>query len=248
MRNAILNGNLNFPGNALFVKYPDKEVLIRRFYRAVWFNYLNNNETNALHWYQELGIRLYNDVVRRLSHHGWVVSNSLKGRKWASVILNTEKLLEFVNKDELDDVKAEYKYSKYLLGCSESTISTQVRQNGEIRYTGLVREGFRDAGNTQFGYDMNMLSKYENAVVKNLTKSMDKLRKQYPEMVSNSYDYDEVAKGIYGWHKQNDREIFTTGDSISDSRGRAISSSLDKVTNPISNKDFRSVLVITYPE
>ena len=248
MREFILDGDLPFPGEAIFEMYPAKEKDIRRFWKALWYNYLNDNETNGLRWYDELGIKLYNDLIRRLCHHGWVTSNSLPGRKWASVTLNNDKLLDFVTEDEIEDVKADYKYFKYLLGFEESTLSTSVRQNGDIKSTGLVREGFRDAGNSQFGFDMEMLSKYENAVVSNLTKSMDKIRHMYPEMRSTSSSYDKVAVGIYEWHKVNEREVFTTGDSISDSRGRAISSALGKVTNPISSKDFRSCLVITYDE
>ena len=248
MRNEILNGKLPFPGNALFEEYPEQEKDIRRFWKTIWYNYLNNNETNGLRWYEELGIKLYNDVIRRLSHHGWVVSNSLSGRKWASVVLNTDKLLEFVTEDELETVKAEYKYEMYILGLDDSTLSTAVRQNGETKYTGLERTGFRDAGSTQFGFDMSALSKYEDAVIKNLTKSMDKIRHLYPEMKSTISSYDEVSVGIYEWHKRNDLEVFTTGENINDSRGRAISSCLSKVANPIANKDFRSALIITYPE
>ena len=246
MREEILEGKLSFPGSVIFEKYPEQENDIKRFWKAVWYNYLNDNETNGLKWYDELGIKLYNDVIRRLCHHGWVTSHSLTGRKWASVELNKDKLLEYVTEDELEGIKAEYKYSKYLLGFDSATLCTSVRQNGEIKFTGLVRKGFRDAGNTQFGFDMKALAKYEDAVIKNLTKSMDKIRHMYPEMKSTSSSYDEVSTGIYEWHKDNELELFTTGDSISDSRGRAISSSLGKVTNPISSKDFRSALVITY--
>lgn len=248
MRDGILEGKLEFPGTALFDLYPDNEKDIVRFWQAVWHNYLNNSETNGLHWYDELGIKLYNDLVRRLSHHGWIESISLSGRKWASIKLNTEKLLEYVSLDELEDVKAERKYDRYLLGCEASTLSSDVRQNGETKYTGLVREGFMDAGNTEFGYDMAVMSKYKDAVVKNLVKSMDKIRKVYPEMATSSSSYDEVSTGIYEWHEVNALETFTTGNSIIDSRGRAISHSLRKVANPIGNKDFRSCLIITYPE
>lgn len=246
MRENILEGKLPFPGKALFEKYPKQEKLIRQFWKAVWFNYLNDNETNGLRWYDELGIKTYNDVVRRLSHHGWITSSSLTGRKWASVDLNTDKLLEIVSPDELEAVKTEYKYSKYLLGFESATLSTSVRQNGEVKETGLVREGFMKAGETQFGFDMDMLAKYEDAVIKNLTKSMDKIRHMYPEMKSSTSSYDSVSTGIYDWHKANPLEVFTTGENINDSRGRAISSALGKVTNPVSSKDFRSALVITY--
>ncbi len=248
MREMILDGKLEFPGTALFEKYPDQEDDINRFWKAVWSNYLNNNETNGLRWYDELGIKLYNDLVRRLSHHGWVNSSSLAGRKWASVELCTAKLLEFVSEEELENVKANRKYDMYLLGFSDSTLSSSVRQNGETKHTGIERHGFMATGNTQFGYDMAMLDKYKDAVVKNLTKSMDKIRKVHPDMLDSASSYDAVSVGVYEWHLRNDEEVFTTGSNVSDSRGRAISTSLKKIANPIGNKDVRSCLVITYPE
>ena len=248
MREQLLRGRLDLPGSRLLELYPEEERVIKAFWRAIWFNFLNDEDTNGLHWYEKLGIKVYNDVVRRLCHHGWLTSNSLSGRRWASVTLNLDKLLEFATEDEIEKVKASYKYSKYLLGFGESTAFSMVRQNGITKRTGLERKGFRDAGNTQFGYDMHTLAKYEKAVVKNLTKSMDKVRHLYPEMKNTCSSYDSVAVGIYEWHKDNSFELFTTGNSINDSRGRAISSALSKVANPIGSKDFRSALVITYEE
>lgn len=246
MRKEILKGKLEYPGSRIFDLYPDQEKEIKLFWKAVWLNFLNNSDTNGLHWYERLGPKLYNTLVRRLCHNGWAISHSLTGRKWASVEIHVDKLLEYVNVDELEEVKAKYKYAKYVLGFNESTHSDKVKQNKETKKTGLVREGFRDAGNTQFGYDMKALDKYEEAVKKNLTKSMDKIRHMYPEMDSSISSYDNVSVGIYDWHKDNELEILTTGENVSDSRGRAISSSLSKVANPISSKDFRASLVITY--
>jgi len=246
MREEIMAGKLSLPGSALIEAYPDKEDDINRFWKAIWYNFLNNSDTNGLYWYDELGIKLYNDMVRRLCHHGWLTSISLSGRKWASVEIKVDKLLEFVTTDELENVKAQYKYSKYTLEFSSSTKCAQVRQNGELKSTGLVRKGFMKAGDTQFGFDMGKLAEYEEAIVKNLTKSMDKIKGMYPEMRSSDSTYDSVSAGIYDWHKENELEVFTTGNSISDSRGRAISQSLSKVANPISSKDFRASLVIPY--
>ena len=248
MREQLLKGELYLPGSKILELYPEEEKTILAFWNAVWLNFLNDEDTNGLHWYERLGIKVYNDVVRRLCHHGWLTSNSLSGRRWASVTLNLDKLLEFVTEDEIENVKAEYKYSKYLLSFGEAKYATLVRQNGKTKRTGLERKGFRDAGNTQFGYDMLTLAKYEKAVVKNLTKSMDKVRHLYPEMKNTSSSYDSVSVGIYEWHKSNRFEIFTTGENVNDSRGRAISSCLSKVANPVGSKDFRSALVITYEE
>lgn len=244
MREALLEGVLLYPGTKVLEKFPEQEKDILAFWKAIWHNYLRKQETNGLYWYERLSCKVYNHVVRTLSHHKWIVSHSLSGRRWASVELNEDKLLELVTADELSHIRAEKQYQKYLLDCVESKAVTLVRQNGTTKRTGLFRKGFCDAGNSQFGYDMKSLGKYETAAKLNLVKSMDKIKQQYPQMKSDEASYDTVCAGIYDWHASNEHEAFTTGDSISDSRGRAISQSLRKVFNPISSKDARASLVI----
>ena len=248
MRNDILNGKLQYPGTAMLLQYPDKADDILAFWKALWMNCLAGNDTNGVKWYEILGGKLYNDLTRRLSHHGWIECDSIPIRKWLSVRINQDKLLEFVSQDEWNQVKTRYQYQKYTLECNESKYCTFVRQNGKTKRTGLIRAGFRDAGNTQFGYDMAKLEEYEAAVKANLTKSMDKVREFYPEMKSEDFSYDKVSIGIFDMLNSNREETYTTGDSLSDSRGRAISQSLKKIANPISCKDFRAALVITYEE
>lgn len=248
MRDELLNGRLDYPGAKLLEAYPGKEEEIHKFWKAIWLNFLNDTSTNGIHWYERLGIKLYNDMIRRLSHHGWVTSSAVSSRKWADVEINTDKLYEFVSPDELQSIKAKYKYTKYTLDRTEAKASRLVRQNNKTKRTGLVRTGFRDAGNTQFGYDMAALNKYEQAVKLNLTKAMDKVRIDYPEMKSTTSSYDTVSVGIYDYHFDNQLETYTTGENINDSRGRAISQCLKKVANPISSKDFRAALVITYED
>lgn len=248
IREEILAGDLSFPGSKLFELYPDNEADIKAFWKALWLSYLNGQEANGVKWYNELGAKLYNDMTRRLSANGWVTCNALPDRKWLSVMINDDKLLEFVTIDELIDVKCKYKYKKYTMDCKESKASKLVRQNGQTKRTGLVRYGFRDAGNTEFGFDIEKLKEYEDAVIKNLVKSMDKVREFYPEMQSEDYAYDKVSIGIFELMCLEPSQTYTTGDSISDSRGRAISQCLKSVANPISSKDFRSALVITYED
>lgn len=249
MREELLKGKLEFPGEAILLKYEEQAGDIEAFWRAIWQNYLHHGQdTNGLFWYNRLGCKVYNELVRALCHKGWVTSHSLTGRRWASVMLNTDKLLEFVSVDELMDIKEQHQYQKYLLNFNYSRASKLVKQNGKTKRTGLVRKGFRDAGNTQFGYDMTKLKRYEGSVKHNLTKSMDKIREYHPEMKSDRTTYDNVSCGIFDWHAANELAVFTTGNSISDSRGRAISNSLKKVLNPISSKDARAALVITYED
>lgn len=248
MREEILNGKLDFVGNKILDDYPEKEYEIYQFWNAVWVNYLNNQDTNGIYWYDVLGGKIYNDIVKRLCVHKWLISNALSARKWLSLELNEDKLLEFVTPDELQQVKADYKYEKYTLKFSASTIDNLVKQNNKLRDTGIVRKGIMKAGETQFGYDMDALDEYRESIKLNLTKSMDKIRHMYPEMKSASGSYDNVSVGIYDYHRKNKMEVFTTGNSISDSRGRAISNCLSKIANPIGNKDFRSALLIPIGE
>lgn len=248
MREQILSGILPCPIVTLIEENPTFESKILTYWKSLWVNFLAGNEVNGLIWYDELGYTLYNQLVRTLCSHGWITSDSRTGRKWASAQLSKDKLLEFVTEDELVSVITAKKYTKYTLECEEARASTLVKQNGITKRTGLIRKGFRDAGNTQFGYDMAKLSEYEEAVKKNIVKSMDKVRDVYPEMQNQDFSYDNVAVGIFEWHKDNAHEVFTTGDNINDSRGRAISQCLKKVFNPISSKDARASLIITYEE
>ena len=246
MREDLLAGKLEYPGFMSIIKWIEKEDDIYAFWNALWFSFLNNEDINGLYWYERLGAKCFNEIVRALDAHGWVTSQSLTGRRWASVELNSNKLFEWITPDELQMIKTKYKYQKYCLTSKKSRITSLVKQNNMLRDTGLVREGFCAAGNTKFKYDMAKLSDYESAVKLNLVKSMDKIRQIYPEMRSDSATYDSVCSGLFDWHNENRNDTFTTGNSISDSRGRAISECLSKTTNPITNKDFRSCLVITY--
>ena len=246
MREDLLAGKLEYPGFMSIIRWITKEEDIYAFWNSLWFSFLNNEDINGLYWYERLGAKCFNEIVRALDSHGWVISQSMSGRKWASVELCDSKLLEWVTPDEIQAIKAKYKYKKYTLGCKQSKTTNLVKQNNELRKTGLVRQGFCAAGNTRFKYDMGKLSEYESPVKLNLTKSMDKIRKMYPNMRNTSDAYDSVCVGLFDWHRDNADNVFTTGKNISDSRGRAISDCLSKATNPIINKDFRSCLQITY--
>jgi hypothetical protein len=246
MREQLLKGNLYYPTVLLLSDSPKQTKDILAFWNAIWVNYLRKEETSGLYWYDQLGCKTINRTIRLLENHGWIISNSLPGRRWASVLLKTDKLLEFVTVDELLEIRERFQYQKYLLDCTEAGKPDLVKQNGKTKRTGLVRAGFRDSGNTQFGYDMIKLNEYKEAAKLNLTKSMDKIRQQYPDMYTDSASYDKISVGIYDWHYNNLNEVFTTGNNVSDARGRAISQSLCKVFNPISSKDARASLVITY--
>lgn len=246
IRENLLKGNLGYPGSKIFELYPEKEDEINKFWRAIWFNYLNNAETNGIYWYEELGGKLFNDIVKRATANGWIECHAIPARNWCSIKFVEDKLLDYLTVEEIEMVKSRYKYNKYVPKFKESKQYKTVKQNNQKKETGLERKGFMKAGNTQFGYDAEKLKEYEEAIRRNLVKSMEKIREKYPEMKMEPSSYDKVSEGIQKWHMENPLEVFTTGNSFIDSRGRAISECLSTVTNPISNKDFRGLLIITY--
>jgi len=247
MRDHILAGNLPLPSYEKFIDAIglDYTRLADKLFKALWLNYLKDKgATSGTYWYdrfQSPGV--FNSVLKSLSKAGWLNSDSIPARNWAEIQLNEDKLLQYVSLEELEQVRAHFKFKKYILTNEESTLTNATRINGTIRNTGLTRAGFAAAGNTQFTYDKQRMSEYSDVIQANLTKSMDKLAEMYPELRSDRASYDTISIEILEY-LQLSTETYTRGNNYNDSRGRAISSSLGKIANPISSKDFRSLLVM----
>jgi len=254
MRTELLEGNLPLPGSRnVWEKRLNTTSfsLLQALWQALWYVYLESEGSiNTAYWhdkFEEEGVKeQFNLVIVSLAKAGWIESHAIPARNWAEAQLCKDKLLEFVTEEELTTIRANHKFAKYHLTFKESRIANKTRLNGKTKDTGLIREGFKAAGNTQFGYDTYYLAKYEKAIGLNLTKSMDKIRKFYPNMKSDKATYDEVSIAVMDSLLSQPNELYTTGDNYNDSRGRAISSCLGKVANPIASKDFRALLIVTY--
>jgi hypothetical protein len=246
-RDQILAGKLELPGKDKFESALGEEVteMIGNMWSALWHNWLvKEMPINTTSWYDKFDDpQTFNLVVMSLSKAGWIISHSIPERNWAEMVINTKRLLSFTTEEELKDVRASYKFGYYRMRNTISKSSTKVRINGKTTQTGLVREGFMKAGNTAFSYDLNMLRKYEQSIQKNVTKSMDKIRNDWPDMRADETMYDEISLDVISYIIEKPR-TYTRGECVADSRGRAISSSLGKVFNPISSKDARALLVL----
>lgn len=247
MRLQILEGNLGLPSMSKFITAIGRShtKTAEQMFKAMWYNYLKNKGSISLtYWADKFNNpKIFNIVLISLSNAGWITSHSIPARNWAEANLNEDKLLKHVTTSELEYVRAHYKHRKYALKDEESTKSSSTRLNGKTRDTGLVRQGFRDAGNTRFTYDLEYMEKYKYPIQLNLTKSMDKIAEIWPELRHDKASYDTISIEMMEFYMNNTSE-FTRGDNIIDSRGRAISSCLNKIGNPISCKDFRALLVI----
>lgn len=247
MKERLLSGHLDLPNYQAFVSAigPEMADLADKLFQALWYQYLKDKGTiNSTYWSSRFNNPfIFNQVVMSLSKADWLISHAIPARNWAEMHINENKLLEYVSQSELEQIRAYNKHRQYLPTNELSTISNLTRINGRVKNTGLIRTGFMKAGNSRYKYDTQMMQDYSFIIQSNLTKSMDKIAQLHPSMRHDRASYDTISIEIFDHLVQSD-ETYTRGNNYSDSRGRAISSALSKVANPISCKDMRSLLII----
>lgn len=247
MKEQLLAGKLDLPNYQAFVSAigPEMANLADKLFQALWYQYLKDKGTiNSTYWSSRFNNPfVFNQVIMSLSKAGWLISHAIPARNWAEMHINEDKLLEFVSQQDLEQIRAFNKHRQYLPTHELSTIDNLTRINGKSKSTGLIRTGFMKAGNSQYRYDTQMMQDYSLIIQANLTKSMDKIAQLHPSMKHDRASYDTISIEIFD-HLVQSNETYTRGNNYSDSRGRAISSALSKVANPISCKDMRSLLII----
>ena len=256
-RSAILDGRLPLPSRPAFVAGIGEHYteLAEDMFTAMWYAYLHNGSKNPTtnknssvvnlpFWSDKFdNTNVFNIVLQSLANAGWIHSISVPSRNWAEAGLVEDKLLQYVTVDELQSVRAYRKFQCYILEDKPSTKQSSTRVNGKTKDTGLRRPGFLATGNTRFSYDTDYMLQYEDVIKANLTKSMDKIAEEWPNMRHDSASYDIISCTIFDYLVSSN-EIYTRGNCYIDSRGRAISSCLSKVANPLGFKDFRALIVI----
>lgn len=238
----LLNGICEYPGIRIPEKYPDQTHDIERFWNALWYTFLNDSSINGIYWYDQLGPALLNEILLSGHQNGWLWSNAKPGISWIEVSMIKDNLLKVINESELLSIKLKHKHKRYMMENTESRNYSWVKSPYGKLQTGLVRKGFAEAGKSEFMIDSDMLRKYEVPTVKYLNKGMEKMLKIYPEIKSVT-SYDSTQKAIVKKMIRS-TDIYTTGSSGIDPRGRAISDVQRKAANPISDKNIRALLVI----
>ena len=234
-REEILNGILSFPTQIkeLMEKLTDQIELIEDFFECIWSDFLREKHTCTITWMAQFeNPKVFNALTIHLSRAGWITSNV--DSNYAYINLNENKILKWVNKDELTEVRFKYKLNKYRLKATKSYFTDKVKVNNVVKPTGLVRKGFKRAGNNRFKYDTEVMSKYLQNIAVNVCKGLTDSTKDVT--------YEEVIQELLGYYSVSNRE-YTLGQNISDSRGRAIFQCLKKIFKPISSKDARALLI-----
>lgn len=245
MVQQILEGTLGLPNYQGFVEAIGAENadMADRMFKAMFYQYLKDKGSiNTTYWSDKINNpAIMNIILMSLSKAGWIESHSIPARNWAEANLREEKLLQYVTPEDLESLRAHNKMKKYVLKANKPKRPNMTRINGKTKDTGLRRYGFMEAGNTTFTYNKEYMYDYKDVIQKNLTKSMDKIAKMYPEMRSDRATYDTISCDVLDYYL-NSNEEYTIGENDNDSRGRAISESTAYIGNPINCKDFRSLL------
>ena len=139
-REEILSGVISFPPQIMDILNPEKDErtteLIESFWLNLTHNFLREKSCDSVTWLCKFdNANLFNNMLMHLSKAGWITSTV--DNNYAFIVLNDSKLLKWVDKDELMNVKFRYKFIKYRLQATKSTLSDIVKINGKHIPTGL---------------------------------------------------------------------------------------------------------------
>lgn len=218
---------------------------IDRMWDALWRAFMSGTiTTSTTYWYDQVNRpSRFNKFLKAASDEGWINSLVLPNRHWGEISLNKSKLLEFVPNDTLIKIRRFSNFKKYSLSKNTNIEpDNNTRQNGKVSDTGISRPGFAKCGSAEFKYDTDVMFKYRDAIILNVNKSMIKVHEKHEDIEIDGADYMSISTEIVDKHIYVE-DTYTLGANYNDSRGRAISSALRKVFNPIGFKDARALLV-----
>ena len=240
-REQILRGELFVPEQIVQIVNPSGNAeireLIENFFQHIWYNFLLEKPVDSVLWYTKFNNKsLYNSLLMHLSKAGWITSTI--DNEFAYVQLNESKLLKWVSPEELSNIRYFCKFEKYRLKKTSSNVFDMVQINGKHIKTGLIRKGFKKAGNNTFKYDTRFLKVYIDLIAKNVEKGLTNSTKDIT--------YLEICNELLEYYAVDGTE-YTLGSCIADSRGRSIYDCTHKIFNPISHKDARALLILPNP-
>lgn len=258
MKELLLLGRIELPSKQEFLDRFDPTTVdvVEQMFKNLFHIYLMKGakgSTSTTYWAERVveaegNFKDFNRCLRNLSLNGWIVVDTSTKYHWSELRINEDKLIELVGEEHLLQLRVTKKSAKYAPKWRTITGKADlVRQNGKTKRTGLVRKGFAMAAMTQFYYDSVKLAENVDEVISNVNKGMRKCRELRTNMLTSEADYDVIAADIV--HQLVEQpQIINIGDSVSDSRGRAIKKALSSVANPIGYKDFRALITIPRSE
>ena len=234
-RTDLLAGVCTFPEQLfglLNVNESEKDI-INEFWNALWNSFLRDKNISAIVWSEKFdNEKLFSQLLMHLSKAGWIETRV--DNNYATINFNGDKLLKWLTKDEVNQMKFSHKTGHYRMTKAKSHLSDIVKINNTRTKTGLVREGFCKAGNNEFSYDTKYISMYPAEIAYNVDKAYN--------VGTKEITYNEVVRDLAEYYGKIS-DTFTLGNNLIDSRGRSIFQCSKRVFNPVSHKDARASLI-----
>lgn len=237
-RNNILNGKLTFPKIVMEQIVFDNPITdyenTIEFWEELWYSFLRESHLSTEVYMDKFdNNNVFNSLLYLLSEYGWIISEVESN--YGSIRLQEDKILQWISKEELKEIRMKYRMKKYKLRSNDKYVDNLVKIQGKLDKTGLIREGFATIMNNKFSYDLKYLNTYLEEIANNLLKGLTEDNKQV--------SYEELVIELLAIISEEDKQ-YCVEKNISDSRGRSIFQCQKRVFNPISSKDARALLVV----
>lgn len=237
MIHKLLNNELSAKQKE-FIRFEsdDTQGIIRALERGI----INNNNGVGLPYWSKKNPQMVKDFTFAMVKLGYGTVKAT--RNYSRFEFNISKL----DRKELLEFRTQAKLKKFLMReDTKDYASNLVKSNGVIKETGLNRPGFAKVAKHTFKLDIDMMQLFYEPIKLNLVKSMKKAHeagKLKDRYFNDEANFEIVVNDCLN-HYMLDK-TYNLEYNVSDSRGRSIYNALKRVGNPVSNKDFRAMLVM----
>lgn len=212
---------------------------------ALEWHWVNGNQPMSTpYWADKVGHTNLDNFIYALSEAGWIVSKANARAKWGEFNLSQAMIDKYFSREEQRAYKTKVRVAKYSMRYVDNDTVDMVKTADGIKATGLRRPGLSKSANQPFKLDIVPLINYYDAILANLTKSMNKVMQKYPTIKQDETNYAVISKELLDYYIFHQDNVYNFEGNTSDSRGRAIYNGLRRVGNPIANKDFRACMVV----
>ena len=175
-------------------------------------------------------------LIAALIKKGILLQEFRSNMKFVSLKINNVLLNELVPDltGQMVGIRSEY----YSLTASKHTFKTLIKDKIRgITEAYINREGMLKHSYSLFSYDTNILNKYKEDIVKELQEGLECTDKAL------EIDYINIIKQVVE-STSEEEYLYNLEGSYFDSRGRQIHKSQRKINDPISSKEFRSLIKV----
>lgn len=248
----ILAGRLTMPCIQDMKSVYGTEVYrqIENMFTAMWHAYLTSGKDTAVslpYWAKRIKHPVaMNQALKLLSDHCWITVSTRPNNNWSEAYLNEAKLLTYVSKQQLDQVRSYNKFLKYKLelhDLNQDFGATKMKINGQTYNVDYACNGFAKAGKVPFQFDTNMIVANFQTVLTNVNKGIETMIVEHPEILDDHANYREIGTAIVE-SLIYEEGTYNAGPRTSDPRHRNNAGYLNKVANPVGFKVMRSLLTI----